>query len=161
MRSTRKRSRSSTARTIAGLLILAIPAAVWLGAGYEELFVHCDAWNCGDRSRGWFLLVMLTAPLIPVGAALMGGGLPRRGALAALLRLVCVLGAAFFSLLGLALLVAATGVTESGDEASSSWLLGGLYCLAVAMFLVVVRRRLSRRYPSESWPRSDRSTSAG
>jgi hypothetical protein len=146
---------------VAGLLVLALPATVWIGAGYEELFVHCDAWTCGDRSRGWFLLVMITAPLIPVGAALVGGGLRREGPLTLLLRLVCVLGAAFFGLLGLALLAAATGLTESGGEASPSWLLGGLYCLAVASLLIVVRRRVPRRYPSGEWPPSGKSMSAG
>jgi hypothetical protein len=141
--------------------VLAVPGAVWAGAAYEELFVACDPSVCGDRARGWFLAILVTAPLIPLGAALVAGGLRRRGALAAVLKLVCLLGAGFFGVLGLFLLVAATGLTESGDEASFSWVLGALWCLAVAALLLLVRRRLLRRYPSGSWPRSDRSTSAG
>ena len=59
---------------------------------------------------------------------------------------VCMVGVAVFGLAGLALLVAATGVTDSGDDASALYLLLGLFFLTVAALLVAVRR-LSRRYP--------------
>jgi hypothetical protein len=107
------------------------------------------------------MLVVWTAPLIPIGAAQAGRGIARRRALIGVLGSVCVFVAAVFGLLGAALLVAATGVTEWGDEASSLWLAGGIWFISVAGLLVVVRRRLSRRYPSEPWHPSDRSTSAG
>jgi hypothetical protein len=143
------------------LLVLAIPATVWIGAGWDQLFGECD-WDCGDRDRGWFLFVMVTGPLIPVGAWLLSGRMRRAGVFAALLRLACLLGGACFGLLGLALLAAATGLTENGDEAATTtWLAGGLFCCAIAVALLLVRRRLPRRYPSGSWPPSGKSTSAG
>jgi predicted transporter len=136
--------------------VLAVPAAAWAGAGHEWFLADCDAWDCGDRARAWFLLVLLTAPLIPVGAALAGGWRARRGALSGVLAFVCMLGTALFGLIGFALLVAATGVTQSGDEASALWLAVGVYFLVVAALLVAVRRRLRRRYPSGEWPPSGR-----
>jgi hypothetical protein len=142
---------------------LALPAAVWAGAAYEELFVPCDLPYCdgGERSRAWFFAVVFTAPLIPLGVWRVSTGLTRPGLLAALMRLICLLGTAFFGLLGLAMLAFSTGLTEAGDEGTLFWLPGALWCLAVAALLLLVRRWLPRRYPSGSWPRSDRSTSAG
>jgi hypothetical protein len=138
-----------------------VPAFAWAGAGYEWFLADCDEWDCGDRARAWFLFVLVTAPLMPVGAALAGAGLRRPGALTRLLELVCLFAAAVFGLFGAALLVAATGVTESGDDGASLYAPVGLFFLAVAALLVVVRRRLRRRYPLGSWPPSGKSTSEG
>ena len=58
------------------------------------------------------------------------------------MRALCSSVAALFGLLGFALLVAATGVTEMGDEESSLWLPFGLYFVGVATLLAVVLRRI-------------------
>jgi hypothetical protein len=159
--------------------VLAVPGAVWLGAGVDQFTRDCDLdLECGDRDRGWFLLVMLTAPLIPLGGMLMAPGL-RPGILARLGRLVSLLACGVFVLLGLALVAGGIGalvdyvegdypVNLSDPEGSRRqalmdvglWAAAALWCFAIAVLLLLVRRRLSRRYPSGSWHRSDRSTSA-
>jgi MFS family permease len=158
--------------------VLAVPAAVWVSAGVEQLFGECD-FECGDRDRGYFLLVLVTAPLIPAGLALVARW-PPGATLAALGRVVCLLAAGLFVLLALAIAGVAVGawvdVVERNypvnldDPAGSRqgaivevvmWALAALWCLLVAAGLVAVRRRLRRRYPSGAWPPSDRSTSEG
>jgi hypothetical protein len=153
--------------------VLALPAAVWAGAALEPAFVDCD-FDCGDRGRGWFLLVMLTAPLIPLGAWLVAPAvgpawLARVGAIG------CLLITALFVVLGLA--VGATGVGALVDYVNRAypvnlddpdgsrqgalievfmWAAGAVWCLLVAWGVLLVRRRLLRRYPSGTWPRSGR-----
>jgi hypothetical protein len=157
--------------------VLAVPGAVWLGAGVDQFTRDCDL-DCGERDRGWFLLVMLTAPLIPLGGMLVARAL-RPGILARLGRLVTLLACGVFVLLGLALVAGWIGalvdyverdyaVNLSDPEGSRRqalldiglWAAAAGWCFAVAVLLLLVRRRLSPRYPSGSWPRSDRSTSA-
>jgi hypothetical protein len=160
-------------------VVLAVPAAVWAGAGADQLFGDCDPTGCGDRDRGWFMLVMVTAPLIPFGGFLVARGL-RPGALTSLGRLVCVLACGVFVVLGLALVAGGVGAVVdyihgnypvnlddpdgSRREALTDvglWAAAALWCFVVAYFLLLVRQRLSRRYPSGEWLPGDRSTSAG
>jgi hypothetical protein len=54
--------------------VLAVPAAVWAGAFLDPMFADCD-YDCGERGRGWFVYVLLTAPLIPIGAWLAVPGI--------------------------------------------------------------------------------------
>ena len=87
--------------------MLAAPAAAWAGAGLDQFTRDCDV-QCGDRDRSWFLLIMVTAPLIPLGLALVAP----RAVPAALLRVgrvACVLACGGFALLGLVLLAVAIG----------------------------------------------------
>jgi hypothetical protein len=159
--------------------VLVPPAFAWAGAGYELLLADCDPVDCGDRARGWFLLVMITAPLIPLGGYLVAPSVPR-GAIAQLGRLACLLVGGVLMLLGLGLLAVGVGalvdyvnrdypVNLDDPEGSrrgallevAIWTAGALWCFGLALLVLLVRRLLSRRYPSWSWPRSDRSTSAG
>jgi hypothetical protein len=158
--------------------VLAVPAAVWIAAAVAQVTGDCDL-ECGDRDRGYFLLVMVTAPLIPLGMALVA----RRALPAVLLRVglvACVLACAAFVLLGLVLVAVGIGgfvdllegnyVVNLDDPAGSRrqaiidvviWVLGALWCFGVALGTLAVRRRLRRRYPSRPWLPGDRSTSAG
>jgi hypothetical protein len=164
---------------VAGLLVLAVPAAVWAGAAADQIWGSCDPTGCGDRDRGWFMLVLVTAPLIPFGGFLVARDL-RPGALATLGRLVCLLACGVFMVLGLGLVAGGVGAfvdyvrgdyaVNLGDPEGSEdqaltdvglWAAAALWCFTIAYFLLLARRRLSRRYPSGSWPPSGKSTSAG
>jgi hypothetical protein len=163
---------------IAGLLILAIPATVWIGAGVDQVVGDCG-YDCGDRDRGWFMLVMVTAPLIPLGGLLIARR-PGPPVLAAFGRVASLLAAGAFVVIGLSLVGVGIGafvdliegnyaVNLDDPEGSRQdamievvvWAFGALWCFAVAFGLIVVRSRLRRRYPSRTWPPGDRSTSAG
>jgi hypothetical protein len=125
------------------------------------------------------MLVMVTAPLIPLGGLLIARR-PHPPVLAALGRVACLLAAGAFVVIGLGLaavgvgafvdLVEGTYAVNLDDPEGSRreamvevvmWALGALWCFAVAFGVVVVRRGLRRRYPSRTWPPGDRSTSAG
>jgi hypothetical protein len=151
---------------------------VWIGIGVDQVTRDCDV-QCGDRDRSWFLLILVTAPLIPLGLALVA----RRAVPAGLLRVgrfACVLACGGFALLGLVLLAVAIGAfvdlvegnygVNLDDPADSRrqaiievviWVLAAVWCFGVALGTLAARRRLRRRYPSTQWPPSDRSTSAG
>jgi hypothetical protein len=166
------------AATLGGLAVLAVPATVWIAAGAAQVAGDCDI-DCGDRDRGYFLLVLVTAPLIPLGMAVLAPR-PLPAVLLRLGRLVCLLACGAFVLLGLALAAGGIGalvdVVERNypvnldDPAGSRrtaitdvvlWMLAALWCFGVALGTLVVGRRLRRRYPSGSWPPSGKSTSAG
>ena len=126
--------------------MLAVPAAVWIAAAVAQVTGDCDV-ECGDRDRGYFLLVMVTAPLIPLGMALVAVGI-----------------GAFVDL------VEGNYGVNLDDPAGSRrqaiidvviWVLGALWCFGVALGTLAVGRRLRRRYPSGPWHPGDRSTSAG
>ena len=129
-----------------------MPATVWIAAGAAQVLGDCDI-DCGDRDRGYFMLVLVTAPLIPLGMALLAPR-PLPAVLLRLGQLVCLLACGAFVLLGLALLAGAIVDVVL-------WMLAALWCFGVALGTLVVGRRLRRRYPWGSWPPSDRSTSAG
>jgi hypothetical protein len=162
----------------AGLLILAVPAAVWIGAGVDQVVGDCGL-DCGDRDRGWFMLVVVTAPLIPLGGLLIARR-PGPPLLAVFGRVACLLTAGAFAVIGLGLVAVGIGAfvdliegnyAVNLDDPEGSlreamigvvmWKLAALWCFAVSFGLVVVRRRLGRRYPSRTWHPGDRSTSAG
>jgi hypothetical protein len=129
---------------VLGLVVLAVPAAVWAGAGADQLFGDCDPTGCGDRDRGWFVGVLLTAPLIPLGAGLVAPGVERPNWLARLGRLGCTLVEGVFGLLAFASAAVATGLTESGRDLSAGWLVLAAFCFAIAFFVDRIRRRLPR-----------------
>ena len=143
--------------------MLAVPAAVWGGAGFDQLFGSCGPTGCGDRDRGWFVLVLVTAPLIPLGSFMVARGL-RPGALAGAGRWACLLACGVFVLLGLALVGVGIGAlvdyvegkypVNLDDPAGSKhqalfevglWGMAALWCFAVAFALLRVRRRLLSR----------------
>jgi hypothetical protein len=151
---------------------------VWIGAGVDQVVVDCG-FDCGDRDRGWFMLVMITAPLIPLGGLLLAGR-PGPPLLAAFGRVACLLGAGAFGVIGLGLVAVGIGAlvdliegnyaVNLDDPAGSRqeavigvvlWVLAALWSVAVSVGLLVVRSRLRRRYPSRTWHPGDRSTSAG
>jgi hypothetical protein len=141
---------------------LAVPATVWTAAAIAQVWGDCDV-ECGDRDRGYFLLVMLTAPLIPAGIALLSRRGVRRPSLAILGRMACAAVAAIFALLGIGLTAVAVGafvdlvqenypVNLDDPEGSRRhaiaavivWLLVALWAFAVAWAMVMVRRRVGR-----------------
>jgi hypothetical protein len=123
--------------------VLALPAAVWVGAALETAFADCG-YTCGDRARGWFFGVLVTAPLIPLGAAIAVRGLERPSWLGRLGGLGCVLVEGVFVLIGVASLAAATGITDAGSEASPEFYVVAAFCFAIAFFVERVRRRVPR-----------------
>jgi hypothetical protein len=124
--------------------VLALPAFAWAGAGYEWFLADCDAYDCGDRVQASFMVVLLTAPLIPVGAVLAARDLEQPTWLTRLGRLGCALVEGVFGLLALASAALATGLTESGRDSSVTWLVLAGFCLAIVLFVERVRRRLPR-----------------
>ena len=124
--------------------MLAIPAFAWAGAGYEWFLADCDAYDCGDRARAWFLFVLLTAPLIPVGVALAVGRLERPGWGARLGHVGCALVEGVFGLLALASAAVATGLTESGRDLSGVWVVLAAFCFGITVLVERIRRRLPR-----------------
>jgi hypothetical protein len=123
--------------------VLAVPAAVWAGAALDTAFADCG-YTCGDRARGWFAGVLVTAPLIPLGAAIAVRGVERPTWLARVGRLGCALVEGVFVLIGCASVAAATGVTDAGSEASPEFFVVAAFCFAIAFFVERIRRRLPR-----------------
>jgi hypothetical protein len=139
----------------------------------DQVARDCE-FDCGDRDRGWFMLVMLTAPLIPVGAILVAPSL-RPEWLGRVGATTCLMVAGLFALLGL--LIAAVGVGALVDYINRDYgvnlddpegsrrdalvdvgvyAFGAVWCGLVAWGVLLVRRRLRRRYPSGEWPPSGR-----
>jgi hypothetical protein len=156
-----------------------VPAAVWVGAAADQVWGSCDPTGCGDRDRGWFMGVMVTAPLIPLGAWLVAPAV-RPAWLARVGAVACLLISTLFVVLALA--VGGVGVGALVDYVNRDypvnlddpdgsrqdalidalmWAIGAAWCLLVAWGVLLVRRRLLRRYPSGSWPPSGKSMSAG
>jgi hypothetical protein len=123
--------------------VLAVPAGVWAGAALDTAFVDCNS-MCGDRARGWFAGVLVTAPLIPPGAVLAARGVERPGWPVRLGRIGCVLVEAAFGLLAFASAAVATGWTETGRDPEASWLVLAAFCLAILLLVERIRRRLPR-----------------
>jgi hypothetical protein len=119
-----------------------VPAAVWAGAALDTTISDCD-YDCGERGRGWFAYVLVTAPLIPLGAWLAAAGLRRPGFLSRLGRLACALVAGVFALMGLVIGLAATGMTGE-DTSAVMYLIVAGFCFAIAFLVLDVRRRLPR-----------------
>jgi hypothetical protein len=157
------------AATLGGLAVLAVPATVWIAAGAAQVLGDCDI-TCGDRDRGYFMLVLVTAPLVPLGMALLAPR-PLPAVLLRLGQLVCLLACGAFVLLGLALVAGGIGAlvdviernypVNLDDPVGSRrdaivavvlWMLAALWCFGVAVGTLVVGRRLRRRSAASRRP---------
>jgi hypothetical protein len=59
---------------LAGTVLLAVAAVPWFtGLIYTAT---CDDVHCGDNSRAWFLLAVLTLPALPLGLLLVRAAFP-------------------------------------------------------------------------------------